>query len=199
MDRRFLAAFTDPAPVRMLGRVVYPFCLKHRVRLEAIDSPFISEGKEFSPSDILVAVKICAEEPANELTLKDRWHLLRMTTNNLVFTANFLKFIQYVQMSSWPKFWEKENTTKADAGGSMPWALNVVSSLIANGIPEQRAWEMPECQAVWYSCAFAKRNGAELNVLSTEEEDFMEQVRLASPPEVKTDEQNSGVSAEGQV
>ena len=199
MDARFLAAFTDPAPVRMLGRVVYPFCLKHRVRLEAIDSPLIREEMKLTPADLLAAVKICAEEPMGSATLADRWHLLRMSTNASVFRLNVARFVEYVHVSSWPKFWEKEGTAKGEAGGSMPWALNIVASLISNGIPEQRAWEMPECQAVWYSCAFAKGTGAEINILSTEEEDFMEQLRLASPPEVKTHEPHSGVSAEGQV
>ena len=50
MDARFLSAFTDPAPVRMLGRIVYPFCLKHRVRLMAMGSPLMSSGN-VSPQD----------------------------------------------------------------------------------------------------------------------------------------------------
>lgn len=198
MDRRFLAAFTDPAPVRMLGRVVYPFCLKHRVRLMAVDSPLLKQG-EIKPSDLLLAVKICAEEPLGGLSLSDRWHLLRMSTNRTSFLFNVSRFVEYVQVSSWPKFWEKEGKNSGDAGGTMPWPLTVISSLIASGIPEQRAWEMPECQAVWMSCAFAKHKGVDLNILSTEEEEFMESVRLASPPEVKTnDEPRDGIPAEGQ-
>lgn len=183
----------------MLGRVVYPFCLKHRVRLEAIDSPLIREDMKLTPADLLAAVKICAEEPMGSVTLADRWHLLRMSTNASVFRLNVARFVEYVHVSSWPKFWEKEGTAKGEAGGSMPWALNIVASLISNGIPEQRAWEMPECQAVWYSCAFAKAKGVDLNVMSTEEEEFMESMRLASPPEVKTHEQSPGIPDQGEV
>ncbi len=197
MDRRFLSAFTDPAPVRMLGRLVYPFCLKHRVRLMAIESPLLREG-EIRPSDLLLAVKICAEEPIGETSLKDSWHLLRMTSDPHVFRNAVTRFIEYVHISAWPKFWDKQGKQAADAGGSMPWPLTLVGSLISNGIPEQRAWEMPECQAVWLSCVFAKQSGTDLNVLSTEEEEFMESVRLASQQEVKTtDEPRNGIPAEG--
>ena len=198
MDRRFLAAFTDPAPVRMLGRVVYPFCLKHRVRLMALESPLVREG-EITPADLMVAVMICAEEPIGDFSLADKWRVLRMTSDRKRFERELERFIAYVQISAWPKFWEKEGAEKGDAGGAMPWPLSVVAGLISSGIPEQRAWEMPECQAVWYSCAFAKAKGVDLNVLSTEEEDFMEQVRLASPPEVKTHEQSPGIPDQGEV
>jgi len=193
MDRRFLSAFTDPAPVRMLGRLVYPFCLKHRVRLMAVDSPLIREG-EITPADLMLAVQICAEEPIGDFSLADKWRVLRMTSNRAKFEKNLERFVAYVHISAWPKFWEKEGKTSGDAGGAMPWPLAVVASLIYGGIPEQRAWEMPECQAIWLSCAFARNKGADLNILSTEEEDFMESMRLATPPEVKTtDEPKNGV------
>jgi hypothetical protein len=38
---------------------------------------------------------------------------------------------------------------------------------------------MPECQAIWLSTAFIKIKGGEVNVLTTEEEEFMEQERKA--------------------
>jgi hypothetical protein len=45
--------------------------------------------------------------------------------------------------------------------------------LIAQGIPEQRAWEMPECQAIWLNSALAIRKGADVAIMSPEEEAFM--------------------------
>lgn len=38
---------------------------------------------------------------------------------------------------------------------------------------------MPECQAIWLSTAFIKIKGGEVNVLTTEEEEFMEQEKKA--------------------
>jgi hypothetical protein len=48
-----------------------------------------------------------------------------------------------------------------------------VANLIANGIPEKRAWEMPECQAIWLNAAFAVRKGADVSIMSPEEEAFI--------------------------
>ena len=53
----------------------------------------------------------------------------------------------------------------------------VIANLVSNGITEDRAWNMPECQAIWLSTAFIKIKGGEVNVLTTEEEEFMEEQR----------------------
>jgi hypothetical protein len=58
----------------------------------------------------------------------------------------------------------------------------IVTNLVANGIDEARAWEMPEAQAIWLSTAFALRGGAKVNLLTTEEEAFMESVRAGELP-----------------
>jgi hypothetical protein len=50
-----------------------------------------------------------------------------------------------------------------------------VANLIANGIDEKRAWEMPECQAIWLNSAFAIHKGADVSIMSPEEEAFMEE------------------------
>jgi hypothetical protein len=185
MDARFLAAFTDPAPVRMLGRIVYPFCLKHRVRLEAMRSPLVAGG-DISVMDYYAAVLICAEEPIKSPGLIDHWRLNELSENPIRFDRELLRFSEYVMVQHWPKFWENSRKS-GNAGQGIPWPLSVAASLIASGIPEQRAWEMPECQAIWLNVALAARKGVEVNVLSTEEEELMESIRsLSTPPEVKT-------------
>jgi hypothetical protein len=192
MDKRFLSAFTDPAPVRMLGRLVYPFCLKHRVRLMAIESPLIMGG-DIGVMDYYVAVLICAEEPVRPPGFIDSWRLKTISDSFIKFDKELKRFSDYCMVGHWPKFWDNQKKTET-AGHGIPWPMMVAANLIASGIPEQRAWEMPECQAVWLNVALAARKGVELNVLSTEEEEFMESVRLASQQEVKTtDEPQNGV------
>ena len=56
----------------------------------------------------------------------------------------------------------------------MPWAISVIANLIANGIEEKRAWEMPECQAIWLNAAFAMRKGVDVAIMSPEEEAYIE-------------------------
>jgi hypothetical protein len=81
-------------------------------------------------------------------------------------------FAGYILVQDWPKFWEQ---TKTKSGGDkgVPWPLMIVANLIASGIPEQRAWEMPECQAIWLNSALAIRKGADVAIMSPEEEAFM--------------------------
>lgn len=174
MDARYLQAFTDPAPVRFLGRLVWPFCLKHRVRLMALGSPIL-EGRPTTPLDLLVAVKVCAEEPIGRPGLLDTWRLAQLNRNPARFEYELKRFGEYALVSCWPKFWEKKGT--AAATSSIPWPLAVLANLIASGIEEQRAWEMPECQAIWLNVALIARKGGDVNVLSTEEEELMEALR----------------------
>lgn len=169
MDKRFTSAFTDPSgQVKILGRKVSPFCLFHRVQLEAAESPLLKPDAGIRPLDLLVAVKICAGEPIGRASFRDAWYLGKMANNPEYFAEQVERFSQIVLVEAWPKFWEK-HTKHGDATG-LPWVLSVVANLIANGIPEARAWSMPECQAIWLNSAFAVIKGAELKVLTTEEE-----------------------------
>jgi len=106
------------------------------------------------------------------MTWKDSWYLGKMTSSEDYFCDQIDRFSQFVLVTAWPKFWEKK--AKAAESSGVPWPLSVVSNLIANGIPEERAWKMPECQAIWLNSAFAINKGAELKVLTTEDEELIE-------------------------
>lgn len=175
MDARFLSSFTDPAPnVKVLGRFVSPFCLRHRVTLTAADSPILKANAGVRPIDLLVAVKICAGEPLGKLTWRDHLELWKMTNRDSYFESQIKLFGAYALTEAWPKFWEK--STKSGGTNTTPWMLTVVCNLIANGIPEERAWTMPESQAIWMHSGFAIMNGAQLKVLTTEEEQTLEEL-----------------------
>ena len=173
MDKRFLAAFIDPAPFRLLGRSLYPWCLKYRVRLMAFDSPLLNGSKGITFSDLLFACQVCAEEPlGGKLTLADKVRIIYYGQNPAKFEALLEAFAGYILVQDWPKFWEQ---TKKSSGGSkgVPWPLAIVANLITNGIDEKRAWEMPECQAIWLNSALAISKGADVAIMSPEEEAFM--------------------------
>jgi hypothetical protein len=172
MDKRFTSAFTDPGLTKLLGRFVSPFCLLHRVQLEAAESPLLRSGAGIRPLDLLVAVKICSGERLDKLTWKDSWYLGKMTANEDYFAEQIERFSKFVLIESWPKFWEKKAKSSETSG--TPWVLTVVASLISNGIPEERAWTMPECQAIWLNSTFAISKGAELKVLTSEDEELIE-------------------------
>jgi hypothetical protein len=180
VDGRFLRAFTDPAKVTCLGRPVYPFCLKYRVRLLAIESPLITGDKVPTPLDLLAAVKICAEEPLGELTAIELRLLEKLKERPGRFLTECERFKDYCMVDCWPKFWEDVSDKKGSAEDvGIPWPLGVVAALIKNGIEEKRAWEMPECQAIWLNAAWVASAGSESKILTTDEEEFIaEQERL---------------------
>jgi len=172
VDRRFLSAYIDPAPFRFLGRTLYPWCLKYRVRLEAFQSPLIDGHRDITPADLILAVKLCAEEPIGKFGIADTWRVIRLERDPKEFQRLLNLFSSYILVKHWPKFWE-QTKTKGGGGKGIPFPLAIVANLVANGIPEQRAWEMPECQAIWLNTAFGVRNGADVSVMSPEEEAFM--------------------------
>jgi len=173
VDRRFLNAHIDPAPFRLLGRSLYPWCLKYRVRLMAFDSPLVTGSRGVTPADLIFACQVCAEEPLGGIGWKDKLRILSLQRNPAKFERLLEAFAGYILVQHWPKFWEQN--AKKSGGGSkgVPWPLSVVANLIASGVPEQRAWEMPECQAIWLNSALAIRKGADVAIMSPEEEAFI--------------------------
>ena len=195
MDRRFLDAFIDPQPFRLLGRTLFPWCLKYRLRLLAFDSPLVTGSREIKPADLIFACQICAEEPLGKIGWKDQLRILSLARNPEKFQRLLNGFAAYILVQDWPKFWE--STKKSGGNGKgVPWILSIVTNLIASGIDEKRAWEMPECQAIWYNSAFAIRKGADVSIMSPEEEAFMaeeeakEKATAASNPAKETNPTN---------
>ena len=189
MDHRFLNAFIDPAPFKLLGRSLYPWCLKYRVRLLAFKSPLINGERNITPADLLLAVKLCAEEPIGKFGIIDSWRIIRLERDQEELSRLLEVFSNYVLVNHWPKFWEQEKKQSNNSKG-IPWPMAIVTNLIANGIEEKRAWEMPECQAIWMNTAFGIRNGAEVSVMTPEEEAFMaaeEAAAASTSAKVKTD------------
>ena len=179
MCPRALSAFTDPCRLVVLGRYVDPFSLLRRLQLESIESPFVSPGKDVRPLDLLIAVKICAGEPIGKLTLKDRFYLARLSTSERYFVKQMCRFTEFVLIESWPKFWEKKAKHTNTTG--MPWVLTVVCNLMNHGVTEERAWTMPESQAIWLHSCFAISNGADMKVLTKEDEDLIAKLETETP------------------
>jgi len=173
LDKRFVRAFTEPSRVRILGRFVYPFCLKHRLHLLALESPLVLEGKPITAADLILAVKVCAEEPIDRVTLKDQWQALKMKHVPGYLNAELAKFVAFTMLTQWPKFWEKQGSTSGSVN-TIPWVLQVVCNLMKHGFPEERAWMMPEAQAVWMSTGFNSigQGGSDIQLMTTEEEEL---------------------------
>jgi hypothetical protein len=141
----------------------------------AFDSPLVTGSRGISPSDLLFACKVCAEEPlGGKIGFVDELRLMSLARNPAKFDAMLTAFAGYILVQDWPKFWEQSKTKSGGGDKGVPWPLAIVANLMAEaGIPEKRAWEMPECQAIWLNSALAIRKGADVAIMSPEEEAFM--------------------------
>ena len=171
MDARFIKAFTSPGETRLLGHRMKPFSLKHRMALHAVESPFVTPGKEVSVLDLFVAVKICSEQSIRRLSLMDVIRIAYIKAKPERIEGYIMAFHSYSNIENWPKFWEKEK--KAGGSNGVPWILSVASSLIGNGWSEEDAWSLPESQAVWYHTAISINNGNDVSIMSEQDEFIM--------------------------
>lgn len=171
MDVRFIRAFTAPGKTVLLGHRMKPFCLKHRLALHAIESPFVTPGKELTLDDLFIAVKICSEGSIRKLSFMDVFRMSAFKAKPDKLQATIRAFHEYSNVSAWPKFWDKEKQQGTSKG--LPWILSVITNLICNGWSEEDAWSLPECQAVWYHTAISISNGNEVCVLSHEDEEII--------------------------
>jgi hypothetical protein len=179
MDARYLQAVTVlPKQNKVCGKTLLPFCLRHRVALEAVDSPFTRNGYEgLNPYSVLMAIRILSTydkaEMVKPLSLFDKLWMLYLTFNNKYYSAVIGTIIGCINVScSYPKFWEKENKEKKKE--NIPWVLSCISNNVRNGCTLEEAWTMPEGEAVWLSIAHAIYNGAKIEILSTQEEKELE-------------------------
>jgi hypothetical protein len=176
MDARYLQAVTVlPKQDKVCGKTLLPFCLRHRVALESIDSPFINNTTNgINPYSVLIAIRILStydkSEMAKPLSLIEKLWMLYLTWNNKYYSQVIGTIIGCINVScSYPKFWEKENKEKKKE--NVPWVLSCVANNVRNGCTLEEAWTMPEGEAVWMSVCHAIYNGAKLDILSTDDEE----------------------------
>ena len=176
-DRRFLNAHLIAARTNVLGRILLPFCIKHRIWLQAIDSPFLESDKEITPGDLIIGLKVCAEEPFGQPTWADRWLMLRLTLDRKLFATGCRAFVSHIDtQKDWPKFYEKKDSARGGEG-TVPWQLTVVAALCKNGISYGEAMQMPEAKAIWLSAVFAIQGGAKMDILSTDDEELIDTLK----------------------
>jgi len=176
MDARYLQAVTVlPKQDKVCGKTLLPFCLRHRVALEVIDSPFIyNTTNGLNPYSVLMAIRILSTydktEMGKPLSFVEKLWMLYLTWNNKYYSQVIGTILGCINVScSYPKFWEKENKEKKKE--NVPWVLSCVSTNVRNGCTLEEAWTMPEGEAVWMSIAHAIYNGAKLDILSTDDEE----------------------------
>jgi len=177
MENRWIKAATIlPPTLKVCGRRLLPFCLRHRVALEAIESPLVFTSKPMSPLDLIIAIRVLGSHDITAvrkpLTIAERWHLARLSISEDSFIEEAQKVVLYFEAQSlWPRFWAKEEKTES---GGLSWHLAVIANLVRNGCTLEEAWTMPEAEAIWLHIAHSKAAGAKVDIVSDREWDAME-------------------------
>jgi hypothetical protein len=163
--------------IRVCGVRLLPFCLRHRVALEAIDSPVLLPDQPLTAKHMIAAVRILSthnlEHVRRPHTLRETWWIGRLTFSNAVLAQEAAKLAVYLNAQSlWPRFWSKDEAQ--GRSGGVPWPLAIVANLTRNGCSLTEAWTMPEAEAVWLHVANTIASGARVDVVSDVEWEAME-------------------------
>jgi hypothetical protein len=184
MDGRFVTAFVLPEKWEILGYKLGPFTLRRYMALLAIESPVLtSPAAEISPEDMLIFARICSNKDAfvalKPPTLLDKWKRMRMEVDSAYFVRAVIDSKDYVETGvATPKTFSKDDGVKEFKKENVPSILGLVTSLMSklNMTPEE-AWGCTVGQAVWYLTAYAVSEGAEIRILSTQDEEKIESDR----------------------
>ena len=173
-DKRFLNSCIIPSETVILGKRLKPFCIQHRLWLEAIGSPFMESNKPISAGDLITALKICAHEEIGRKLWHDRWISFRLGLSKELFLLACKAFVQYCDTTAlWPKFYDR----KSEGGGStVPWQLSIIANLTKNGIGYEEAMMMPEPQAIWMASIYSIYAGAKIEILTTDDEEMLDEL-----------------------
>ena len=184
-DLRFLASCIVPKRTRILGKTLKPFCLKYRLWLSAIESPFLKADKEIKIEDLIIALKVCSGESLDRAKLSDYWSAIKLTLFKDIRISAFKAFIDYSMTNdSWPKFYDNNKNSSGSSTG-LPWELSVIANLTRNGISYEEALNMPEASAIWLSTAFSMHAGAKLELLTTDDEALIDHLAKLRDEELK--------------
>jgi len=180
MEKRwFKAATILPPTVKVGGRRLLPFCLRHRIALEALDSPVVETTKELSTTQFMLAVRVLSTHDLDEVrkpwTIREQILLAFYNNSPKSFLSEVSKLVTYFNAQAlWPRMWNKSDKPKDSA---LPWQLMIVANLVRNGVPVERAWIMPEAEAVWLYFANCAHEGMEVELVSDKEWEAMEKYK----------------------
>lgn len=183
MHGRFVDAFTLLPKQRVIcGYTTKPLCLRHRIVLESIGSPFITGEREATPMDVVMAAKVFSSSKLIDLTEggdkdKDAEHAAMMIVDTEYFKQQVNDISEFIKdQALWPEFWNKSSSgSNKDRG--VPWVLSIIATLVSNGIEMEQAMTMPESQAVWLSTAFSIAEGSEIDLISSKDLASMEYLK----------------------
>lgn len=196
MASRWTQAATILQPeIRVCGVRLLPFCLRHRVALEAIESPILDASKMITAKHMIAAVRILSTHDLEYVrrphSLRESWWISRMTFSNEVLEEETAKLAVYMEAQSlWPRFWSKDEANDKSCG--LPWPLAIVANLTRNGCTLHESWTMPESEAVWLHVANTIASGAKVEIVTDIEWEAMEKCKKQEAAKVSQKQGDPG-------
>lgn len=183
MDGRFLTAFILPEKWEIMGYTLKPFSLRHTMTLTALESPIVmGQAPMVTPEDIIIFLRVCSSRNAfvalKKPSLMDRWNQARMERDTSYYFDQLMAVNEYMKAcNTMPNTYKKpdEDEKKKD---NVPIFLGLVTSLMSKmNMSADEAWDCTAGQAVWYLTAYSIGEGAEVKILSTQDEEKMDSER----------------------
>lgn len=177
-----------PPTWEVAGFELKPFSLFHLLTLQGIKHPLVTEGLPVKPEDLSLAFRICSSSDGimaikAKPTLREKWFNARVTISPVYFEMMIKEFTNYVELySTPPKVWNKTDTLKAGEKSEVivkkekiPSVIMMIGFLLRKtSIPERDLWMMPVGKLSWYATALAVVEGADIDILTTQDEDKMD-------------------------
>jgi len=183
MDGRFLTAFILPEKWEIMGYELKPFSLRHTMTLTALESPIIvGEASMVTPEDIIIFLRVCSSKNAfvalKKPSLMDRWNQTRMERDTSYYFDQWVAINGYMKhCNTMPSTYTKPDDTEKKKQ-NVPVVLGLVTSLMSKmNMSADEAWDCTSGQAVWYLTAYSIGEGAEVKILSTQDEEKMDAER----------------------
>jgi hypothetical protein len=180
MDGRFLTAFILPEKWEIMGYTLKPFSLRHTMTLTALESPIVT-GKPHmvTPEDIIIFLRVCSSKNAfvalKKPSLMDRWNQTRMEMDTSYYFDQLMDINEYMKAcNTMPNTYKKPDAQEKKKE-NVPVVLGLVTSLMSKmNMSLDDAWDCTAGQAVWYLTAYSIGEGAEVKILSTQDEEKMD-------------------------
>ena len=176
MDGRFLTAFILPKEWDIMGYKLKPFSLRHTLVLMALQSPVLAmQAGRIKPEDIIIFLRICSTDNAfvalKEPTWRDKLNQVRLEISIKKFVEVAVQIKAYmVACNTTPVTYSKDDE-KEKTKENIPGVLGMATSLMSRlHMSPEEAWNCTVGQAVWYVTAYGVSEGADIKILSTEDE-----------------------------
>lgn len=155
----------------VLGVRLRPFCIGHRLILEACENSLLNPFAEPSRVDLAQAVLVCSRpfDEAQPAGVLYRLKLIRLATRKMDLLSEAEKFRAYVEQGSQFPVLKPGDGGRSPGG---PFLLRLVQWIMSIGYSEQAAWNRPLGAAVWEWATYFEDKGS-LKIQNQSEADFV--------------------------